>query len=87
MLRKTAILLVAVLGAAWPLRAEGPGAEVEKILERHQSLRPDDNDLAIYRLDWVSSLKEAQEKAAKEERPILLVVVTNSYGNVFTGHC
>jgi hypothetical protein len=31
--------------------------------------------------------KEARGRAAQEQRPILLLVVTNSYGDLFTGHC
>jgi hypothetical protein len=32
-------------------------------------------------------LKAAKEKAAREERPIFLVVVTNSFGDLYSGHC
>jgi hypothetical protein len=62
-------------------------AEVQNVLDRYRSFRPDDRDLAIFQLDWVASLPEAREKAAREQRPILLIVVTNSYGNMYTGHC
>jgi hypothetical protein len=59
------------------------GAEREKF----QSVRPPAADLALYQLDWMPTLKAAREKAAREGRPILLVVVTNSFGDLFSGHC
>jgi hypothetical protein len=62
-------------------------AEVQRVLDRYRTFRPADRDLAIYQLDWVPTLTEAKEKAAKEQRPIVLIVVTNSYGNMYTGHC
>jgi hypothetical protein len=67
--------------------AAAPNAEVQKVLERFRSAHPSDKDLAVFQLDWVPALKTAREKAAKEQRPILLLVVTNSYGNLYTGHC
>jgi hypothetical protein len=57
------------------------------VLEKYRKFRPADSELGIYRLSWVATLKEARERAAKEERPIFLLVCTNSYGNLFTGHC
>jgi hypothetical protein len=64
-----------------------PHADVRKALDRFQAFRPDDRDLTIFQLDWAPTLKEARERAAKQKRPILLMVVTNSYGNLYTGHC
>jgi hypothetical protein len=81
-----AVLLTSgVLGGS--ALATAQDGEVQRILDRYRSFRPADNDLAIFQLDWVPSLNEAREKAARERRPILLMVVTNSYGNVYTGHC
>jgi hypothetical protein len=62
-------------------------AEVEKILGKYQTIRPATNDLAVYGLDWLPTWKAAKEKAAQEKWPILLMVVHNSYGNLYTGHC
>lgn len=62
-------------------------AAVDAVLEKHRALRPKDEDLRIYRLDWAADLKAARERAARERRPVFLVVVTNSYGNLYTGHC
>ena len=66
---------------------EPVNSDVQKVLDKYQSARPQDKDLIVYRLDWVPSLKEAKKKAAKEGRPIFLAVVTNSFGNLITGHC
>ena len=46
-----------------------------------RAARPDAKDLAIFQLDWMPTLKEAKVKAAKEQRPILMIVVENSFGN------
>jgi hypothetical protein len=68
-------------------RAAVNEAAVRNVLDKFRSFRPDDNDLAIYQLDWAPTLKDAKEKAAREQRPIFLIVVTNSFGNMYTGHC
>jgi RNA polymerase sigma factor (sigma-70 family) len=62
-------------------------SEVQKILDKYHSFRPDDKDLAIFQLDWAPTLKDAKERGAREKRPIFLLVVTNSFGNLYTGHC
>lgn len=81
------ILLFGVLAAVPVLSAEKPSADVEAVLDKYHSSMPTEDDLSVYRLDWVPSLDDAKHKAAREERPILLIVVTNSYGNLYTGHC
>jgi hypothetical protein len=85
---KTKILtaVVLALSGAADVRSAEPG-DVKSVLERFQSVRPTEADLALYQLDWTPTLKAAKEKAAKEERPIFLVVVTNSFGDLFSGHC
>ena len=85
---KATLLIVAVLTMACV--AVGRGADqgdVKSVLDKFQSVRPQDADLALYQLDWTPTLKEAREKAATEKRPIFLVVVTNSFGDLYTGHC
>ena len=57
------------------------------VLEKFQAIRPHDEDLAVYGLDWAPSLREAKERAAREHRPVFLIFVTNSFGNIYTGHC
>lgn len=61
--------------------------QVDEVLSRFRAARPKEKDLAIHRLDWVSNLQEAKTKALREKSPVLLVVVTNSYGNMLSGHC
>ena len=85
-LRTTLALLIAALWTTGLLHAQAPVGDVQKILDQYRLVRPKDKDLAIFQLDWVSTLKEATQRAAKEQRPILLLIVTNSYGNLFTGH-
>lgn len=84
MLRKA--LLMALFGTAL-LGADGAGTDVAAVLDKFRSARPADQDLAIFQLDWAPTLKDAKERAAMEKRPILLIVVNNSYGNMYTGHC
>lgn len=85
------IRLLAMMGLlVWGLgqaQASEPGTAVSKVLERFEQAKPQAKDLTIYRLDWVPNLAEAKLRAAREKRPILLVVVTNSYGNMLSGHC
>jgi hypothetical protein len=60
---------------------------VANVLAKFRAARPDAKDLAIFQLDWAPTLKEAKAKAVKERRPILLIVVTNSFGDIHSGHC
>ena len=62
-------------------------ADVKRILERYDELRPETSELGIYQLDWAASLEVALERAAKEDRPILLVIIHAQYGDIFSGHC
>ena len=85
---KATMLFVAMLTTACAAGAQGADQiDVKSVLDKFQSIRPQEADLAIYRLDWLSTLSEARERAAKERRPIFLVVVTNSFGDLFSGHC
>jgi hypothetical protein len=86
-LRTTLAFVTAALGATGLLHAQAPDGDVRTTLDKYRLLRLADQDLAIFQLDWVPTLKQAKERAARERRPILLLVVTNSYGNLFTGHC
>jgi hypothetical protein len=61
--------------------------DVQKVLDKYRAARPDAKDLAIFQLDWTPTLKDAKARAAKEERPIFLIVVTNSFGDMRSGHC
>jgi hypothetical protein len=86
-LRRILACLVAALWITSLLHAQALDGDVQKILDKYRLFRTADKDLAIFQLDWMPTLKDAKERAAKEQRPILLLVVTNSYGNLFTGHC
>ncbi len=81
-------LLAPLLGMACALgaRAADP-SDLQSVLDRYAAVRPKGADLAIYQLDWAPTLQAAREKAAKGGRPIFLVVVLNSFGNVCSGHC
>jgi hypothetical protein len=57
------------------------------VLARVEAARPSPEELAIYSLDWAPTLAAAKERAAKEKRPVFLVFVTNSFGNICSGHC
>jgi hypothetical protein len=74
-----------LLLATWFAGLQDPSAD--QILEKFRAIRPAAGELGIYRLSWTAGLKEARERATKEQRPIFLLVCTNSYGNLFTGHC
>tara|TARA_B100001123_G_scaffold371883_1_gene435420 strand:- start:259 stop:510 length:252 start_codon:yes stop_codon:yes gene_type:complete len=65
--------------------AENPSAK--RILAGYNTLRPTVNDLAMYRLDWEDSLHGALERAAKENRPICLIIIHAKYGDITSGHC
>lgn len=66
------------------------GAQTEdarRVIDRYRELKPTDDELAMYRLDWVGSLEAAKRRAAEENRPILVVAIHARYGDLFTGHC
>lgn len=83
----TAITLLAAQSAALAIGAETPDGAVREVLEKFRAIRPHEEDLAVYGLDWAPTLKEAKARAAKEHRPVFLIIVTNSFGNIYTGHC
>ena len=85
---RTKMLIVAILALAGVARVHGADqSDVKSVLDKFESVRPQAADLALYQLDWAPTLKAAREKAAREARPILLVVVTNSFGDLYSGHC
>ena len=84
----TKMLLAAILAMAWAFGARAADqGDVRSVLDKYAAVYPQTADLAIYQLDWMPTLEAAKEKAAKEERPIFLVVVTNSFGDLYSGHC
>ncbi|MBI4658348.1 MAG: hypothetical protein HY735_05810 [Verrucomicrobia bacterium] len=65
----------------------GISPDGQGIQKRFDAARPPAQQLRVYQLDWASNLQAARTRAAKELRPILFLVVLNSYGDLFTGHC
>ena len=78
------LLASAILTAAAMIAQAG---DVRDVLEKFRTVRPQESDLAVYRLDWSPTLSEAKARAAREHRPVFLILVTNSFGNIYTGHC
>ena len=62
-------------------------AGVKRILARYQAIRPAAKDLRMYRLDWADSLDKALKRAAKENRPVCLIIIHAKYGDIASGHC
>ena len=60
---------------------------VRQLLEKYRTMRPEDDELAMYRLDWEASLPAAQQRALLENRPVCLVVIHARYGDITSGHC
>ena len=65
--------------------AEDPS--VKRILAGYKALRPAAKDLAMYRLDWEDSLEIALKRAARESRPVCLIIIHARYGDITSGHC
>ena len=83
-MKKSAIATVALLLAGLASAADAPA---QRILARHQSIRPAAKDLGMYRLDWADSLDIALKHAAKEKRPVCLIIIHAKYGDIASGHC
>ena len=67
--------------------ADPPSREAEVILDKFELIRPQERDLSLFKLDWEKTLKSALARAAREDRPVLLILVRNSNGDIFQGHC
>ena len=81
-----AALLLSPLGSM--IAAESTSApRVKKVLEKFRAVRPGARELRLFELDWAPTLAAAQKRAAREGRPVLLLVVRNSEGNLRSGHC
>jgi hypothetical protein len=62
-------------------------ASVARLAAKYRAIRPNDEELAMYRLDWAESLSLAQERARAENRPVCLAVIHARYGDLTSGHC
>ena len=60
---------------------------VKRILAQYDEMRPTNDELAMYRLDWADSLEHALDRAKSENRPIVLVIIHAKYGDITSGHC
>ena len=78
-------ILILSLATAGIVSAQSP--EAGAILDRYKAFRPGKDDLAMYQIDWASSLEEAQKRALREKRPVFLVIIHAKYGNLSSGHC
>ena len=83
---KRALLLLVILLATASI-ASAQDDKARSILDRYDAFRPRAKDLAMYRLDWAASLEEARQRAARERRPVLLVIIHAQYGDLYSGHC
>ena len=77
--------LVGILTMTNALLAQN--AAVRRVVARYNAVRPGAKDLALYRLDWVDSLQEALQRAARENRPVCLIIIHAQYGDILSGHC
>jgi hypothetical protein len=81
-------LLALLVLAASAIPAGAQDNTARQILSRFSDAKPDARRLAFYSLDWAMSLDEARARAAKESRPVLVVLNTNITAgtNFFSGH-
>ena len=83
-MKRFAIIFSSLLLAGF---AAAEDTNAKRILARYQSLRPAAKDLGMYRLDWADSLDIALKHAAKEKRPVCLIIIHAKYGDIASGHC
>ena len=67
--------------------ASAQDVRTDRVLAKYDKIRPNESELAMYRLDWADSLADAQKRAAHEGRPIVLVIIHAKYGDIRSGHC
>ena len=84
-MRRLCIVLILSLATVGIVPAQV--TEVGGVLDRYKAFRPGKDDLAMYRIDWASSLEEAQRRALREKRPVFLVIIHAQYGDLSSGHC
>lgn len=84
-----AVLLMMNTSPAGAAERADPGDPGDAVVARWRSFRPDASWLSVYRLDWCDDLATARARAASENRPVLVVTVTNisGGGNIRSGHC
>ena len=80
-------LLLPLIVALSAHNAWAQSAEVRQVLAAYEKMRPGDEALSMYRLDWEDSLLGAQIRAMRENRPICVVIIHARYGDITSGHC
>ena len=60
---------------------------VRQLLAKYDAIRPDDDQLAMYRLDWETSLATAQQRPRSDNRPVCLVCLHARSCDIIPGHC
>lgn len=84
--RTGALLFSAVILSGLPARAQEDDP-VQRIGALVEKMRPSEEDLEVYALDWADSLEEALERAKTEDRPICLVANRAPFADLKNGHC
>jgi hypothetical protein len=84
-MKRTLVFLFASI--AMPTLATAQDETAKSVLGQYEEFRPSDAKLAMYELDWAPTLEAAKTRAAREKRPILLVVIHAQYGDIHAGHC
>jgi len=79
-------LSVEIESAANPVCQAELNPEVQNVLKAFKGNLPTDKKLEWYTLDWVNTLGEAKERAARENKPILWIQ-TNKEGDLFCSLC
>ena len=81
-------ILILAAFAAFAGSSQAQDVNALRIQVQFLEAKPDAKRLAFYSLDWAMNLKDAKAKAAKEHRPILIVLNTNITAgtNFFSGH-
>ena len=82
---RLAICWILLLATCGTLRGED--LEAARVETWYHLLRPTNRELSIYQLDWEGSLETARQRAARERRPICLMIVHAKYGDLASGHC
>ncbi len=83
-MRKIAFCLATLLAAS---SASAQDEQVDQVLAKYDRIHPSASELVMYQLDWADSLDDAQRRAAREGRPIVLIIIHAQYGDILAGHC
>ena len=68
-MRPVVSLFVVLLAALTATAALASEPSVRQLLGKYNTIRPDDDQLAMYRLDWIELLADAQDLALSRTGP------------------